>query len=102
MFINIKFNGKVNLYMTNKTKNLACFKAHSNKKKCCEISKCRYWHNIESSYNCIINKVNEEKDLTLQEIGDLFNITRMRVCQIEKQTLSKIKKQNKSTNFLTK
>jgi len=78
--------------MSNDFKNISCFAAHSYKKTSCKISKCRYWHDIESSYNCILNKVNEEKDLTLQEIGDLFNITRMRVCQIEKQTLGKIKK----------
>ena len=35
---------------------------------------------------------NNNKDLTLQEIGDIFNITRMRVCQIEKQAIQKIKK----------
>ena len=78
--------------MSNDLKNISCFKAHSNSNMPCKISNCRYWHDIESSYNCIINKVNEENDLTLQEIGDLFNITRMRVCQIEKQTLKKIKK----------
>ena len=42
------------------------------------------------SNNCIINKVNENKDLTLQEIGELFDITRMRVCQIEKSSLKKL------------
>ena len=78
--------------MSNDLKKTSCFKAHSSKKKACKIENCRYWHDIETSYNCILNKVNEENDLTLQEIGDLFNITRMRVCQIEKQTLKKIKK----------
>ena len=78
--------------MSNDFKNITCFQAHCNKNKLCEMSKCRYWHDIATSYNCILNKVNEENDLTLQEIGDLFNITRMRVCQIEKQTLKKIRK----------
>ena len=78
--------------MINDLKKTTCFEAHTNKKKSCKMTNCRYWHDLDESYNCIINKVNEEKDLTLQEIGDLFNITRMRVCQIEKQTLKKIKK----------
>jgi DNA-directed RNA polymerase sigma subunit (sigma70/sigma32) len=39
-----------------------------------------------------ISKIIEESDgdLTLQEIGEIYNITRMRVCQIEKSTLKKL------------
>jgi len=28
--------------------------------------------------------------MTLQKIGDIFGVTRMRICQIEKKTLSKL------------
>ena len=31
-------------------------------------------------------------DLTLHEIGELYEITRMRVCQIEKSSLKKLSK----------
>ena len=78
--------------MTLEKSNLACFAAHKNCRKSCINKKCRYWHNLESSNNCIINKVNENKDMTLQEIGELFDITRMRVCQIEKISLQKLNK----------
>ena len=73
-----------------KNSNTSCFTAHKNCEKSCVNEKCRYWHNLEKSNNCIINKVNENKDLTLQEIGELFDITRMRVCQIEKSSLKKL------------
>ena len=72
-------------------KSTTCFDAHKNKKVNCQNKKCRYWHELDSNNNCIINKSSDNPH-TLQEIGDLFNITRMRICQIEKHTLEKIKK----------
>lgn len=83
--------------MSSNIKNTTCFNAHIQKNKSCKNKSCRYWHSLESSNNCVINEVNKNiennSDLTLQEIGSMFNITRMRVCQIEKQILNKIKKQ---------
>jgi DNA-directed RNA polymerase sigma subunit (sigma70/sigma32) len=37
---------------------------------------------------------NEEYDsnkITLQDIGDIFKVTRMRICQIEKNAIKKLK-----------
>ena len=75
-------------------KNTTCFEAHKNKKVNCQNKKCRYWHNLEGDdNNCIINRINDSKsEPTLQEIGDLFDITRMRICQIEKSSLKKLNK----------
>ena len=70
--------------------NITCFKAHENKNKNCKNKNCRYWHELNHSNNCIIN-ASQDKTYTLQEIGDLFNITRMRICQIEKNAIKKIK-----------
>ena len=75
--------------MSNKN-SISCFKAHENMNVNCKNKKCRYWHELDSANNCIIN-ASQEKTYTLQEIGDLFDITRMRVCQIEKAAIKKLK-----------
>ena len=33
----------------------------------------------------------EKSSITLEEIGNMFNVTRMRICQIEKKALAKIR-----------
>ena len=60
----------------------------------CKNKKCSYWYSNCEYQNCIINASNE-KTLTLQEIGDIFNISRMRVCQIEKNIMGKLQKRSK-------
>lgn len=71
-------------------KNQTCFVAHQIKNKLCRNQSCKFWHNLKNCNNCILNKVNTDNDLTLQDIGDLFGVTRMRVCQIEKEAVEKM------------
>ena len=68
----------------------SCFETYKKYFKKCNNKNCRYWHDLESSNNCIINKSNNNPH-TLQEIGDILGITRMRVCQIEKRIIKKLK-----------
>ena len=39
------------------------------------------------------------REATLQEIGDVLGLTRMRICQIEKAILEKIRKSGKLEDF---
>ena len=74
---------------------MKCFKYNQSKSKECNKKKCRYWINSKNYQNCCLiasnlNHDNNEK-FTLQDIGDIFKVTRMRICQIEKIAIRKIK-----------
>jgi len=62
-------------------------------KKCagCKIKACRYWINHKESGNCVI-VASKNENWTLQDVGEVFGVTRMRICQIEKTIIAKIKK----------
>ena len=68
---------------------MKCFRAHQEFELECKNKDCRYWINHQESMNCTILAV-EEGPKTLQEIGNIFGVTRMRICQLEKRILSKI------------
>lgn len=68
-----------------------CFTEHEKRSLSCEKRSCRQWMNSSCYLNCAVIAANRNDDgLTLQQIGDIFDITRMRVCQLEKASLQKI------------
>lgn len=76
-------------------KNTSCFKEHRKYGVSCKNSSCRHWINHKESNNCVIIS-SSKGPKTLQEIGDIFNLSRMRVCQIEKNIIQKLSKNLKS------
>jgi DNA-directed RNA polymerase sigma subunit (sigma70/sigma32) len=51
------------------------------------------WIDNSCNQNCVFIAIanNKCEKMTLQQIGDIHNLTRMRVCQIEKRAIEKIK-----------
>lgn len=66
----------------------SCFAEHKKRGLCCENKACRNWIDspIEEDLNCAVVAA-DSGPKTLQQIGDIFGLTRMRICQIEKQLL---------------
>jgi DNA-directed RNA polymerase specialized sigma subunit len=63
---------------------VSCFAAHKESRKACKKSSCRYWHNMDRKHQDCTILAAREGPYTLQDVGDMFNVTRMRICQIEK------------------
>jgi hypothetical protein len=67
-----------------------CFDVHAIKNVPCQKNVCKNWINCESGLNCVLISA-KDGPKTLQEIGEVFNLTRMRICQIEKSILDKLR-----------
>ena len=74
--------------------NTTCFKEHQAHKTPCHKQACRHWISCDKFQNCSILAANKGP-LTLQEIGDIFGVTRMRICQIEKTVIKKLSNKSK-------
>ena len=69
---------------------MKCFTYNKKNNKNCEIKNCRYWIQKSDNCNCGIIFANSSKSITLEEIGEIFKVTRMRICQIEKEVIRKL------------
>ena len=59
----------------------------------CPNSECKHWMHYEEDLNCALVAVDKhERGLTLREIGERLGISFVRVCQIEKGAVKKLKK----------
>lgn len=68
-----------------------CWKQITCDKSNCKQKSCKFWVNKKEYLNCI-NIAASTGPKTLREIGEMHELTRMRICQIEKYALAKVKK----------
>jgi DNA-directed RNA polymerase specialized sigma subunit len=70
---------------------MKCFNYHKKNQTNCERVNCRYWINSQDSQMCCINLAGKKENFTLEDVGNIFSVTRMRICQIEKRAIEKLK-----------
>ena len=68
----------------------SCFNLHDLYDICCQKKSCKNWINYKDGKNCVV-VTSKTGPKTLQEIGKIYNLTRMRICQIEKNIYQKVK-----------
>ena len=77
-----------------------CFEVHEQAQKECANIKCRYWIECEKNNNCTLIAA-KTGPMTLQDIGEIFGVTRMRICQLEKKIVTKLNQIVKRSNIST-
>ena len=80
-----------------KDSEIPCYQQVANKDVPCPKKECRHFLDAEDDLNCSIIAA-DKGPKTLQEIGDYYGISRMRVCQIEKAILKKLRADSKKLN----
>lgn len=68
-----------------------CFAVHAKHNVNCERKTCQHWISHGAGNNCVMITA-QNGPHTLQTIGQIYNLTRMRICQIEKNIFEKIRK----------
>jgi hypothetical protein len=67
-----------------------CFDTQAKQNVDCLRQRCPHWIPYQVSHNCVLIAA-QEGPHTLQTIGQIYGLTRMRICQIEKEILGKIR-----------
>lgn len=68
-----------------------CFATHAKYSVDCKRKSCQHWIDHNVGHNCVMITA-QNGPHTLQTIGQIYDLTRMRICQIEKNIFEKIRK----------
>jgi hypothetical protein len=67
-----------------------CFTVHAQADVDCQRQRCPHWIAYPEGHNCV-HIAAQSGTHTLQRIGQIYGLTRMRICQIEKGIFEKIR-----------
>lgn len=67
-----------------------CFAEHAKNMVDCQRKRCPHWIDYAAGHNCVMIAAQDGQH-TLQTIGQIYGLTRMRICQVEKAILDRIK-----------
>ena len=87
--INQQNKRKINLKVLNSSES-TCYEINEKYNCHCQRQTCKQWINYPKGKNCTLITT-QMGPLTLNEIGKIYGLTRMRICQIEKNIYQKIK-----------
>jgi len=68
-----------------------CFDVQASAGVDCQRKSCTHWIGFQQGHNCVLITA-KQGPLTLQTISEIYGLTRMRICQIEKRAFDKIKR----------
>ncbi len=68
---------------------MKCYQLHETNQVHCNNKACRMWINASDHQNCTLI-ASKRGPMSLQQIGDILGVTRMRICQIEKKVVEKL------------
>lgn len=68
---------------------MKCYQQHEKKELCCNNKSCRMWIKASEHQNCTLI-ASKKGPMSLQQIGEILGVTRMRICQIEKKVIEKL------------
>lgn len=68
-----------------------CFAVHAKAGVDCQRKRCPHWIQHNEGHNCV-HIAAQMGPHTLQSIGQIYGLTRMRICQIEKGIFEKVRK----------
>src|SRR5260221_4138875 len=71
--------------------NTTCFSEQAKRNISCQRTRCKHWFDYSNGNNCVLISA-QQGPHTLQKIGQIYGLTRMRICQIEKEIFEKIRK----------